>query len=159
MDEEGSDMTIGALKFISLSVGAVVLGVLSASIAFGQMEPGSRGFTGPVQNGWLARADRNGDGAITFDEVKTMRSARFADFDRNKDSAVSPAEIEAVVRQRVERITKRIMRRFDKDRDGTITEDEFNRFAMERFSWLDLDEDGKVSKDEIPSRMRHITWR
>ena len=152
-------MAISALKFIGLSVGAVAVGVLSASIAFGQMGPAPGGLANPRQIGWLARADADKDGAITLDEVSAMRSARFAQFDRNKDSAVSPDEIEAVVRQRVERISKRIIRRFDKDRDGTITKDEFNRFAVERFSWLDLNDDGKVSKDEMPRRMRHIMWR
>ncbi|GBE44845.1 EF hand [bacterium BMS3Bbin10] len=152
-------MAIGALKFIGLALGAVALGVVSTSFAFGQMGPGPGGFAGPGQNGWLARADADKDGAISFDEVKAMRGARFAEFDRNKDSAVSPEEIEAVVRQRVERITKRIIRRFDKDRDGTITQDEFNRFAVERFSWLDLNDDGKVSRDEMPRRMRNIMWR
>lgn len=38
-------MAIGALRFIGLAAAAVVLGVLSASFAFGKMGPGSRAFS------------------------------------------------------------------------------------------------------------------
>ena len=54
-----------------------------------------------------------------MDEVKTARETRFIEFDLNKDGSVDAEEIETAVRGRVERMTKRIVRRFDKDRDGT----------------------------------------
>lgn len=152
-------MAISALRFIGLAVGALALGRISASFAFGQMGPVGPGFAGHSAEGWLTQVDANKDGAVSLDEIKTARNARFADFDRDKDGVVNSAEVEAAVREGVERMTKRIVRRFDKDRDGTITRDEFNRFAVERFSWLDLNDDGTVTKDEMPRRMRHIMRR
>jgi len=152
-------MAIGAIRFIGLAIGAVALGVLSATFAFGQSGPVQPGMSTKGSKGWLARADANKDGAITLEEVTVAREVRFSEFDRNKDGAVSADEVETAVRERVERRTKRIVRRFDKDRDGTITRDEFNRFAEERFTWLDLNDDGKVTKDEMPRSMRHMIWR
>ncbi len=152
-------MAISALKFIGLALGAVALGVVSTTFAFGQMEFGAARSNNQGLMGWMAKTDANKDGAITVEEIKSMRNARFARFDHDGDGAVSKGEVEAAVKERVERMTKRIVLRFDKDRDGTITRAEFNRFAEERFSWLDLNEDGKVSRDEMPRRMRHIMWR
>ncbi len=152
-------MAIGAIRLIGLAIGALTLGVLSASFAFGQFGPGhpAMGMQGP--KGWLDRADANKDGAISLDEIRALREVRFTEFDRDKDGVVDAAEIDTAVRERVERMSKRIVRRFDKDRDGTITRDEFNRFAEERFTWLDLNDDGQVTKDEMPRFMRHKGWR
>lgn len=152
-------MAIGALRFIGLSTAALALGVLSASLAFGQFGPGQARSLGPGSKAWLARADADKDGAISLQEIRTTREVRFSEFDRDNDGIVSAEEIETAVRERVERRTKRIVRRFDKDRDGAITRDEFNRFAEERFTWFDLNDDGEVTKDEMPRFMRHMIWR
>ncbi|MDA7947711.1 MAG: EF-hand domain-containing protein [Hyphomicrobiaceae bacterium] len=152
-------MAIGAIRLIGLAFGALILGVLSASFAFGQFGPGHPGIGMQGPKAWLGRADTNKDGAISLEEIKAARDGRFVEFDLNKDGTVDAEEVETAVRERVERMTKRIVRRFDKDRDGTITRDEFNRFAEERFTWLDLNDDGKVTKDEMPRFMRHKVWR
>ena len=157
-------MAIGASRYIGLAVGAVALGVLGAGVAIGQIGPGSGHMKkvhiqGHKSMGWMARADANKDNAITADEIKTMHDNRFVRLDRDGDGSVSAADVEMAVKERVERMTKRLMLRFDKDRDGKITRDEFNRFTMERLSWLDLNGDGKVTRDELPRHKRHMMWR
>ncbi len=47
-------MVLSALRFITLTFIAVVLGVLSASYAIGQTEHGVIEFAGYGPNGWLA---------------------------------------------------------------------------------------------------------
>jgi len=118
---------------------------------------GHGGFGGPMMH-LLARADANGDGEITKDEIKAVRDDRFAKFDLNADGVVDEEEIRGVVLKRIERRVKRhitrITRRFDHDRDGKVTKAEFDRFAEERFFWHDLNDDGKISGDEMPRWMR-----
>ena len=45
-------MAVSALKFIGLAVGAVALGVLSASFAFSQLGSKVEGLTGEGSNAW-----------------------------------------------------------------------------------------------------------
>lgn len=59
-------MAISALKFIGLAVGAVALGVLSASFIYEQMGPGAGGFAGNGLKTWLVP---DGDGMMTKDEI------------------------------------------------------------------------------------------
>jgi len=51
-------------------------------------------------------------------------------------------------------MTKRIVRRFDVDRNGSITRQEFNRPARERFTWMDLNDDGRITREELPGLMQ-----
>jgi hypothetical protein len=55
-------MAVSALKFIGLAVGAVALGVLSASFAFSQLGSKVDGLSGVGSNDWTA---------ISFDRQAT----------------------------------------------------------------------------------------
>lgn len=59
-------MALSALKFIGLAVGAVALGALSASFAFGQMGPEADGLAAYGPNGRLAL---NYESKVTEDEI------------------------------------------------------------------------------------------
>ena len=131
---------------ILLASGLIIVIGITTAYAFGGRSMGHGGH-------WMARADVNGDGAITIEEVEAMRAKRFAKFDLNSDGVVDKAEIEARIRKRIERMATRLTRRFDKNRDGRITKEEFNARAVERFSWNDLNDDGKLSGDELPRKM------
>jgi hypothetical protein len=138
---------------------ALLLAVASTVYAFAEAGPGRGGkhgyhMTRGHGGGWLKKADANNDGEVTFDEVEELRSKRFIEYDADKDGVVTGEEIEAVIQERVEKRAQRMTRRFDQDRDGKITTDEFNRFAKERFGWMDLNDDGKIAGDELPRRMQ-----
>ena len=59
-------MAINAWKFIGLAVGAVALGVLSASFAFSQLGPGADGYTGNGSKAWMPLTY---DSKMTEDEI------------------------------------------------------------------------------------------
>ena len=66
----------------------------------------------------------------------------------------TPRTIETAASERVDFATKRFMKRFDANGDGKVSKDEFERFAKERFTMLDLDDDGKITEADLPPRMR-----
>ena len=137
---------LGAIALVA-TMGAVA----SAAVAFGHGRGfGGHGMMGHGAKHWIKKADANKDGVIELKEIEQLRQNRFDRFDADKNGSVTPEEIEKVVRARVERMSKRIVRRFDADRNGTITKEEFNRFAKERFTWMDLNDDGKITGEEMP---------
>ena len=128
--------------------------------------PGDRGnrMGGAMFGGW-------GDGfmggkgrwhkAMTEEEFDAETRARFARLDRNSDGVIDAAEIEARLGQRVAkhkgkggRRGERLLRRFDADRDGTVTRDEFSKHVRERFAELDLDNDGRITDADLPPALR-----
>lgn len=109
----------------------------------------------------MAKADANKDGDITREEMKAITDERFGQYDTSRDDLIEAQEVEQFMRARMEerlqRLVKRMTRRFDANRDGKVTKDEFSRVAIERFTQADANDDGKISGDEMPRRMRH--WR
>lgn len=59
-------MALGALKFIGLAVGAVALGVLSASFAFSHIGSGTSLIAGGVTQNWMTL---NAESWMTKDEI------------------------------------------------------------------------------------------
>ena len=128
--------------------------------------PGDRGHRmGPMFGGW-------GDGAMggkgrwsrqpmTEVEFDANTRARFARLDSNSDGVIHASEIEAALAQRAarhgnrgERTGERLLRRFDADRDGKVTKDEFMKDVGARFAELDLNNDGRITEEDLPPAMR-----
>lgn len=152
-------MTNRGFMVLGATFMALLLAVASTVYAFAETGAGRGGKHGYHMSrghggGWLKKADANKDGEVTFDEVEELRSKRFIEYDANKDGVITGEEVEQVVQERVEKRAQRMTRRFDQDRDGKITTDEFNRFAKERFGWMDLNDDGKIAGDELPRHMQ-----
>lgn len=81
-------------------------------------------------------------------------SRAFERLDLNSDGALDTSEVEIGVKQRVTRQISRSMRRFDKDGDGRITRAEFEKPARDRFASRDINDDGKITEDDLPPFMR-----
>jgi Ca2+-binding EF-hand superfamily protein len=128
--------------------------------------PGDRGHRmGPMFGGW-------GDGAMggkgrwsrqpmTEAEFDANTRSRFARLDSNSDGVIDASEIEAALAQRAsrhgdrgERRGERLLRRFDADRDGKVTKDEFMKDVAARFAELDLNNDGRITEEDLPPAMR-----
>ena len=100
----------------------------------------------------LARADANGDGVVTRDEMLADVDARFARSDANKDGKITPDERKGA-------IGGRMMGRADADGDGTITLDEQHAQAGKRFDRVDTNHDGKLDQAERDAAMQMMMSR
>ena len=83
-----------------------------------------------------------------------MMEARFTEMDANGDGFIDAAELQTIAGERAQLWTKRFLARFDENKDGKVSRDEFDRFAKERFTSLDVNGDGKISEEDLPPLMR-----
>jgi Ca2+-binding EF-hand superfamily protein len=157
---------IAAGGAIAVSAGAHTGGRFGGGIMFGDTW-GDFGGGGGFRWGrhaamWLQRLDANKDGTVTLEEMLAAREPRFTRLDANKDGAIDAAESDAQAREAIEYWAKRLVRRFDQDRDGKITREEFSRYARERFAMRDLNDDGRITAEDLPpglgGRERRL-WR
>jgi Ca2+-binding EF-hand superfamily protein len=94
------------------------------------------------------------DGPWTLNRILGRLDRVFHRHDRNNDGAIDASDFEAGIAERVAYSSKRFLHRFDQNRDGKVTTDEFNRFAKERFAFFDLNDDGKITAEEMPPDVR-----
>ncbi len=109
----------------------------------------------------LQQADKDGNGAVTFEEIAAVapkiKREQFVRFDRNGDGSISEAD-EATGKPGVptaRRDIRAIATKADKDGDGQVTFDElratFPKLTQERFSMLDRNSDGVLSQADRPA--------
>ena len=93
----------------------------------------------------LAEFDRDGNGVVTRDEMRTTATTKFNELDANHDGKVTADEVKARFQTRsAEHFAKQ-----DKNGDGQLSRDEVARMPQERFTKLDTNSDGKLSRDEL----------
>jgi Ca2+-binding EF-hand superfamily protein len=102
--------------------------------------------------GFLRQADTNKDGVVTKEEVAAYADQRFARLDWNKDGTVDQADREALRKETVDYAVKRMAHRMGAGPDGKVTREQFQAKAAERFARLDVDNDGKITRKELPDR-------
>jgi len=128
----------------------------------------------------LKRLDRNKDGKISKEEWGKRPARIFQNLDTNGDGVIDAAEAQAGAKKTVEMTRERAKRIFnflDSDKDGKLSLEEFERYAVNReiaqwlrsasqpggpqrarpdrrnfFKALDKNGDGKISKDEWRGR-------
>lgn len=153
------------MNYISkLAIFGAGVGLLSAGMVFGPAIAGGgwgkmAGHGGKGIYRMMKRMDADGNGELTLEEVESGRTKRFAKLDGNADGVVDAAELKARImarmERRAERRVSRMMRRLDADGDGQVSQAEFISPAKQRFTWNDLNDDGKLSGDELPRRRGH----
>ena len=150
----------------------VIAGVLATGA--GLTAVAAHAYRGHHENGWH-RGDgghhgegrgmrhKSGRGPISKEDFDARTRSRFARFDANSDGTVDSEEVRAMVerrmkrhqrRRRAGRMGQRMMRRFDVDKDGKVTRDEFDTRTTEMFGRADLDRDGKITDADLPPMMR-----
>ena len=143
-------------------------GIVGVSAGLAVAQPGG---------GWeRGRGDHDGRGwgrgrqEMTEDDAMARARARFAKLDADSNGVIDRAEIEAHLESRSGRRgmgmgmgrgrgrgmgpMAGMMRRFDADNDGKVTQDEFTKRVEERFARLDLDSDGAITDADLPPMMR-----
>lgn len=97
----------------------------------------------------------------------TRTREQFARLDRNSDGVIDAAELEAAFAERMNERQgrrgqsadgggrgERMLRRFDANRDGKVTREEFDASVRKRFAEADLNNDGRISDEDLPPMMR-----
>lgn len=106
----------------------------------------------------LLRLDANKDGRISLDEVKPRMDKRLALADGDGNKTITVAEIDAMLQKNIERRRTRILELLDSNRDGTITQVEFDRVVEDMFDKADADNNGGVDLAELQGFKRG-PWR
>jgi Ca2+-binding EF-hand superfamily protein len=91
---------------------------------------------------------------MSLDSALQRSAERFKGLDTNADGALDEAELGAADVARQDFARKKAMHAMDQDRDGKVTAEEFNRKAGARFAVLDLNDDGKITADDLPPHER-----
>ncbi|MDP3261388.1 MAG: EF-hand domain-containing protein [Tabrizicola sp.] len=141
--------------------GAAAIALLSATIGSAAFaERGPRGGEGPgeMMVQMFDTIDADKDGKITEAEIEAHRAAEFTAADTNADGVLSAEELAAreLVRMQAratERAT-RMIEEMDDNADGGLSAEELSQTVRERrFSRMDTDGDGAVSKAEAEAMM------
>ena len=162
-------MRVGFVGFLAAAMAAGPLMAQEAAkpAAAEEAKPVSRTELSDQLNADYADLDADKDGKVTGDEIKArllrkaeadiavLKKARdeaFAKLDTNADGTISRAEFDAraqlpTIKDPTEMANSNLSR-FDADKDGSITQDEFRAPTLNNFDKLDKDKDGRLSLAE-----------
>ncbi|WP_296307564.1 hypothetical protein [Erythrobacter sp.] len=132
---------VGALAFAISPMGT---GILSA-----QPSPEALGKIAEM----MTEADLNGDGKTSRAELNQHRAQMFAKLDRNEDGTIDRRDSPKIplAKRKFEPAFEQVKSIFDSNEDGRVTLDEWNRSDPDIFAMLDRNEDGVVTRAELPS--------
>lgn len=110
------------------------------------------------------RLDRDGDGAVTFEEFVAASDARLAGMDRNGDSNIGRDEFMGFHAAAEERRVDRVFAAIDTKKSGRLTAAEIAAAKLDapeaqRLLRCDLDKDGVIAKTEYLECRRRIALR
>jgi Ca2+-binding EF-hand superfamily protein len=106
----------------------------------------------------MERYDTNQDGKVSQDEIDKNRAEWLARFDSDKDGSLSLKEFEALWLEAHRLQMVRDFQFLDRDGDGKVTLEEYDRPLAHLVRTFDRNGDGFLSKDDR-SRPEGMRWR
>jgi Ca2+-binding EF-hand superfamily protein len=99
-------------------------------------------------SGLAERYDANGDGKISQEEITANRQQWYSEFDTDKSSDLSIAEFEKLwLKARREQMVREFQH-FDRDGDGKVTLEEYQRPMANTVANMDRNGDGVLSDED-----------
>jgi Ca2+-binding EF-hand superfamily protein len=156
--------TLAALAALGLAIPAAI----STATAQEGPRPGGPGQDhGALARHMMGKMDTNRDGQISRDEFRATRIERFKTADLNGDGYLTAAESatalsEQIRKRKQEKMQQRMARRLallDTDKDGRVSQSEFEAAGERTFLWMDSDKDGALSGEELPRPPKHPMGR
>jgi Ca2+-binding EF-hand superfamily protein len=162
-------------KIAVLAVGGLL--TLGAIAAVAQGHRGGRmgahsgmDMDDPLGRGMMGRPGikQRFSGGLSADDFDTRTRERFAALDKNSDGSLDASEIEAGLARGMERRGwrglgrnagaaapgDRMISMFDSNKDGKVTKDEFEAYLKRQFAEADLNNDGRISDEDLPPALR-----
>ena len=164
-------------KSLVIAAGVLLAAGAVATVAAQNHRRHGHGFGGPEMpgeglGGGMERGGFGQRGPVTKSDFEARTRERFARIDRNSDGVLDLAEIEASFTERAntwrqrmgQRFGKgedgpvgapgglsgeRMIRRFDENKDGRVTKDEFIGHIRRAFAEMDLNNDGRLTDDDL----------
>jgi hypothetical protein len=129
-------------------VGMLALSPVSTGTLAAQPNPEALGKIAEM----MTEADLNGDGRTSRAELNQHRAQMFARLDRNEDGTIDQQDSPKIplARRKFEPAFAQVKSIFDSNEDGRVTLDEWNRSDPDFFAMLDRNEDGAVTRAELP---------
>ncbi|WP_417432169.1 EF-hand domain-containing protein [Kiloniella sp.] len=128
--------------------------IVASSIAFLTASAAFAAGGGKWKN-HFEKADTNGDGQITQQEIANVQATKFSQTDLNNDGSISLPEMQEAVARRIAERTKNKFSKMDADNSGGISTEEFNARIDKMIKRLDHNNDGVIDKKEIRHKKRH----
>jgi len=135
-----------------LVISGVTLTVIAAPlIAFAASDKGMKKKFHLMSERFFEMHDENADGKISKEEMLSGRSEFFDKLDSNKDGELTKEEAGKAPDVMREHKKAKMLEKFDADKDGFVSADEFSNHAMKKFEKADANNDGKLSTEELAS--------
>jgi Ca2+-binding EF-hand superfamily protein len=139
-----------AFKFAAGLIFAAAVGTTSASMAQ------QTATESPAVKEWMTILDTDNDGTVSKTEYMTYMEKQFDALDTDHDGTLDIKELQhlrgvpATTASGGETFSARqLLLQMDPDKDGTISKDEFTKYASARFDQLDRDHDGTLDANEL----------
>lgn len=130
-------------------LGILILATSPMTVSAQQAQPGPEALAKIAE--MMTEADLDGDGRTTRAELNQHRAQMFAKLDRNTDGVIDNRDSPKIplAKRKFQPAFERVKSIFDRNNDGRVTLDEWNRSDPDIFAMLDRDEDGAVTRAEI----------